>query len=81
MLIIYSGHEIRLNAWDLCVQTRFRSQEKWEGKKKVVEIGEMGGGGGQELWVHYPVVEYFLINTWFCLQTQDLIKWWRRELD
>lgn len=27
MLIIYSGHEICVNARDLCIQTRFRSQK------------------------------------------------------
>lgn len=37
MLIIYSGHEICVNARDLCIQTRFRSQEKWEGEKEVAE--------------------------------------------
>lgn len=26
-------------------------------------------GGRRELSVHYPVVEYFLINTRLCLQT------------
>lgn len=39
MLIIYSGHEICVNARDLCIQTRFRSQEKWEGEKEVAERG------------------------------------------
>lgn len=37
MLIIYSGHEICVNARDLCIQICLRSQEKWEGKKEVVE--------------------------------------------
>ena len=63
VLIIYSGHEICVNARDLCIQTRFRSREKWEGEKEVEETGR------QELSVHYPVVEYFLINTRLCLQT------------
>ena len=58
MLIIYCGHEMCVNARDLCIQTRFRSQ------------GEAGGGGlGQVLSVHYPVVKSFLINTLLCLQT------------
>lgn len=33
MLIIYSGHEICVNARDLCIQTRFRSQEKMGGSE------------------------------------------------
>lgn len=65
MLIIYSGHEICVNARDLCIQTRFRSQGKWEEEKEVVGRG----GERRELSVHYPVVEYFLINTRLCLQT------------
>lgn len=67
MLIIYSGHEICVNARDLCIQTRFRSTRKKTG-------GREGGWeeeerGRRELSVHYPVVEYFLINTRLCLQT------------
>lgn len=44
MLIIYSGHEICVNARDLCIQTRFRSQEKWEGEKEVA--GRSKGDAG-----------------------------------
>lgn len=57
MLIIYCGHEMCVNARDLCIQSRFRSQR------------EGGGGGEGVLSVYYPVVEYFLINTLLCLQT------------
>lgn len=37
MLIIYSGHDMCVNARDLCEQTRFRSQgkgEEWEEEEK-----------------------------------------------
>lgn len=66
MLIIYSGHEICVNARDLCIQTRLRSQEKWEGEKEVVE---RKGGGKSSQCITLCVVEYFLINTQLCLQT------------
>lgn len=47
VLIIYSGHEMCVNARDLCIQTRFRSQEKWEGEKEVAgrERGRAREGG------------------------------------
>lgn len=43
MLIIYSGHEMCVNARDLCIQIRFRSQEKWEGEKE-----RKGGGNSSQ---------------------------------
>lgn len=62
VLIIYSGHEICVNATDLCIQTRSRSQ----GRNRE-EVAERGGAGGAI--VLYAVVEYVLINTALCLQT------------
>lgn len=62
MLIIYSGHEMCVNARDLCIQIRFRSQEKWEGEK------ERKGGGNSSQCITLRVVECFLINTQLCLQ-------------
>uniref|UniRef100_A0A4W6G0H5 Forkhead box P1b n=1 Tax=Lates calcarifer TaxID=8187 RepID=A0A4W6G0H5_LATCA len=73
MLIIYSGHEICVNARDLCIQTRFRSQGKREEEREVA--GRVGGS--QELSVHYPVVEYFLINTRLCMIPAELQQLWK----
>lgn len=60
ILIIYSGHEMCVNARDLCIQTCFTSQETWEGEKEVLE---REGGGKSSQCITLCLVEYFLINT------------------
>lgn len=63
MLIIYSGHEMCVNARDLCTHT-LQITGKIGGRE--LSGGEKGGGSQ---CVTPRVVECFLINTQLCLQT------------